>query len=100
MTSSLNSTRQPTINHSVSWSTTTDTALGENSRVGRTISLINSDARNRSNSILSNEIECLKNRLIELEKENLSLDSIYKQEYLEIKTRLKLLEEKQFGGGR
>jgi hypothetical protein len=100
VTSSLNSARPPTINHSVSWSTTTDTNKADTSHVGRTRSLINSDIRNRSNSILINEIEHLKKRLIELEKEDLSLDSIYQQEYLEIENRLKLLEEKQISGGR
>jgi hypothetical protein len=100
VTSSLNSTRQQTINHSISWSTTTDTTKIDPSRIGRTISLINSDIQNRSNSIISNEIEHLKKRLTELEKENLSLDSIYTQEYIEIKNRLKILEEKRLSSGR
>ncbi|CAF1562553.1 unnamed protein product [Adineta ricciae] len=101
VTSSLNSTRQPTINHSLSWSTTTDTKSPVGlPRVGRTISLIHSDTRNRRNSIVSNEIEHLRKRLCELEKEDLSLNSIYKDEYLETKARLKTLEEKQFIGSR
>jgi hypothetical protein len=100
VTSSLNSARQPPINHSISWSTTTDTAKADILHVERTVSLMNSDIRNSSNLMITDEIEHLKNRLIELENEDLSLDSIYQQEYLEIKNRLKMLEEKQFSGGR
>jgi cell shape-determining protein MreC len=100
VTSSLKSARPPTINHSVSWTTTTDTTKADILRVGRTVSLMNNDLRNRSNPVLTNEIERLKKRLAELEKEDLSLDSIYQQEYLEIQDRLKLLEEQQNSGGR
>ncbi|UJR37960.1 hypothetical protein I4U23_030644 [Adineta vaga] len=101
VTSSLNSTRQPIINHSVSWSTTTDTKTQfDTSRVGRTVSLIHSDTRNRKNSIISNEIDYLRKHLCELEKQDLSTNSIYKDEYFETKARLKSLEEKQFIGGR
>ena len=101
VTSSLTSARPPIINHSVSWSTTTDTTKVDTLRVGRTVSLMNNDLRNRSNPVLDNEIEHLKKRLAELEeKEDFSLDSIYQQEYLEIQNRIKLLEEKQNSGGR
>ena len=100
VTSSLNSARQPIINHSISWSPAPDSTKIDTLRVGRTVSLINSDTRNLNNSILSNEIEHLQKRLLELEKEDLTLNSIYQQEYIEIKNRLKTLEEKQFSGGR
>jgi hypothetical protein len=56
--------------------------------------LINSEPRNRNNSIISSEIDHLKKRLLELEKEDLTLNSIYQQEYIEIKNRLKNLEGK------
>ncbi|CAF0923247.1 unnamed protein product [Rotaria sp. Silwood1] len=100
VTSSLNSHRQRAINHSVSWSMTTDTKKRDISHVGRTISLNNSDIRSYNNPIIPNEIERLKKRLIELEKEDLTLNSIYNQEYVELKNRIKILEEKQLSGGK
>ncbi|CAF3018489.1 unnamed protein product [Rotaria sp. Silwood2] len=99
VTSSLNSHRQRAINHSVSWSIATDIKKTDISRVGRTISLNNSDIRSYNNPLIPNEIERLKERLIELEKEDLTLNSIYNQEYIEIKNRIKILEEKQLSGG-
>ena len=57
VTSSLNSSRQATINHSVSWSTTTDTTRAASSHVARTISLLNSDIRTGPKRAVSNEIE-------------------------------------------
>ena len=61
---------------------------------------MNSDIRTRNNSAISAEIEHLKKRLIELENEDLTLNSIYKQEYIEIKSRLQLLDDKQLRDGR
>ncbi|CAF0722151.1 unnamed protein product [Adineta steineri] len=100
VTSSLTSARQPTINHSISWSTTTDTKKADVLRVGRAVSLINSNSQNRHNSIISNEIESLKQRLLELEKEDLTLNSPSKEEYIKIKHRLKNFEDIHFSGGR
>lgn len=100
VTSSLNSHRQRAINHSISWSTATDTKKLETIRVGRTISLINSDIQSPNNSIILNEIERLNTRLIELENQDLTLNSIYHQEYIEIKSRIKNLEEKLISGGK
>jgi hypothetical protein len=90
VTSSLNSTRPQTINHSVSWSTTTDTKKPDALHVERTVSLMNDDLRTRTNSI---EIEHVKKRLTELEEKDLTLNSIYKQEYIELKNRLKILSD-------
>ncbi|CAF0756579.1 unnamed protein product [Rotaria sordida] len=100
VTSSLNSHRQRAINHSVSWSMTTDTRKPDVSHVARTISLNNSEMRSYNNPIMTNEIERLKKRLIELEKEDLTLNSIYNQEYIEIKDRLNILEKEQLSGGK
>ena len=99
VTSSLNSARQPIINHSISWSTTTDAAKSDALRVGRTLSLLNNNnPAIRSNSDVNNEIEQLKERLKELEQheETFVFDSTSQQEYLQLQTRLKSLEEKQF----
>ena len=97
VTSSLNSARQPTINHSISWSTTTDATKSDAKRVGRTISLMNNNnTTNRLNAIVNNEIERLRKRLIELEREQSSFDSNSQQEYLQLQIRLKELEGKQF----
>jgi hypothetical protein len=100
VTSSLNSARQQTINHSLSWSATADTKKADTIHVGRTVSLMNNNIRNRNNTILTDEIEHLKRRLIELEKEDLTLNSVYQQEYIELKNRLKILEEKLLSDGR
>jgi hypothetical protein len=61
---------------------------------------MNNNIRNRNNTILTDEIEHLKRRLIELEKEDLTLNSVYQQEYIELKNRLKILEEKLLSDGR
>lgn len=57
------------------------------------MSLMNSYLRSPNNSIESNEIQQLKQRLIELEKEDLLTNSIVHQEYLDIENRLKKLLE-------
>ena len=86
-TSSLNSARPPAINHSISWSTTTNTTVANTRRVGRTISLMNNELRAGSD-----EVEELKKRLLELEKEDLTSNSLSQQEYLAIRNRLRTLE--------
>ncbi|CAF1046693.1 unnamed protein product [Adineta steineri] len=48
-----------------------------------------------SGSVLLNDIEYLKKRLIELEQENYSLNPILKQRYIEIENHLKILQSKQ-----
>jgi len=94
-TSSLNSTRPQIINHSVSWSTTGEANKPTTSNVPRTMSLINSQMRSRISSIDSNEIQQLKQRLIDLEKqEDFQTNSTIRQEYLQIQDRLKTLTEK------
>lgn len=95
VTSSLNSSRQlpSTINHSISWSTTTGYAKTDAQRVARTVSLMNSNIRTRSSTVLEDQIEQITKRLNQLEKEDLTFDSVYKQEYIELKNRLKFLEE-------
>lgn len=91
-TSSLNSTRPPAINHSISWSTTTNTTVANTRHVGRTISLMNSDLRVRSPARGSDEVEQLTQRLFELEKEDLTRSSASQQEFLAIRNRLKTME--------
>ena len=91
-TSSLNSTRPPAINHSISWSTTTNTTVANTRHVGRTISLMNNDLRGRSTARGSDEVEQLKQRLFELEKEDLTRSSVSQQEYLAIRNRLKTMD--------
>ena len=91
-TSSLHSSRPPVINHSVSWSTATEPHRTKDSNVTRTVSLMNNDLRTRTSSILNADIEQLRQRLIELEKEDLSSNSLYHLEYLQIQNRLKILE--------
>lgn len=96
VTSSLNSARQPTINHSMSWSQTTDVKPTDAPRVGRTVSLNHHDMPCATGSIVAREIDRLRQRLLDLEKEELSLNSAHAEEYLETKSRLRNLEEKQF----
>lgn len=102
VTSSLKSARQPIINHSISWSTTTDARKSDTTHVGRTISLMNNNDPStvmRSNSTdVNNEIEQLKQRLTELEQqeETFVFDSASEREYRQLQTRLKSLEDKQF----
>jgi hypothetical protein len=50
-----------------------------------------------STVVLSNEVEHLKKCLIELEQENVSLNPILQQRYLDIQNRLKILQDKQNG---
>ena len=88
-TSSLNSARPAIINHSVSWSTAGDTTKPTISNVPRTMSLMNSNLRSRISSTDSNEILRLKQRLAELEKEDLINNATVHQEYLDIQNRLK-----------
>lgn len=99
VTSSLNSHRQRTINHSVSWSITTDTKKFDTTRVGRAISLNNNTQTQNNTPMIANDIERLKKRLLELENQDLTNNSIYNDEYIEIKTRLETLEEEQKSGG-
>ncbi|CAF3238792.1 unnamed protein product [Rotaria socialis] len=67
VTSSLNYNRQRAMNHSVSWSMTTDTKKTNISRIGRATSLNHSDIQSHNTPLITNEIERLKKRLIELE---------------------------------
>ena len=98
VTSSLNSNRQQTINHSASWSLPEDAKQIDLLQIGRATSLINNDMQSYRNSVISNETERLRQRLTELEKQDLRLCSISNEEYIEIEKRKKVLEEKQLSG--
>ncbi|CAF3899110.1 unnamed protein product [Rotaria magnacalcarata] len=60
VTSSLNCNRQRAMNHSVSWSMTTDTKKPNIPRIGRATSLNHGDQQSHNTPLITNEIERLK----------------------------------------